>query len=77
MMDYASPEDSVVVGDKLALIQVEFEALQRHAIERKKILDDGYKQVRMLLVHTLQKFNNNRDPSSGELPLQTVNPRTT
>lgn len=41
MMDNCSPEDAVVVGNKLAQITSSFESLQRAAAARKRLLDDG------------------------------------
>ena len=41
MMDNCSPEDAKVVGKKLAQIVSSFEALQRAAVVRKRVLDDG------------------------------------
>ena len=45
MMDNASPEDSVIIGDRLAQITAAFEALQRNAAARRRALEHGLAQA--------------------------------
>ena len=45
MMDNASLEDSVIVGDRLAQITAAFEALQRNAATRRRALEHGLAQA--------------------------------
>ena len=45
MMDNASLEDSVIVGDRLAQITAAFEALQRNAATRRRALEYGLAQA--------------------------------
>ena len=45
MMDNASPEDSVTIGSRLAQVTAAFEALQKSAATRRRLLEYGLKQA--------------------------------
>ena len=46
MSENASPEDSLALSDRTAQVQSAFEALERNAAARKRVLTDGLEQVR-------------------------------
>ena len=45
MSENASPEDSLALSDRTAQVQSAFEALERNAAARKRVLTDGLEQV--------------------------------
>ena len=45
-MSGASPEDCVLIGDRLAHIQSNYESLQRHALGKIRTLNEGLERVK-------------------------------
>ena len=39
------PEDSLALGDKMAGLKAAYEALERNIVARRRVLEDGLKQV--------------------------------
>ena len=39
------PEDSLALGDKMAVLKAAYEALERNIVARRRVLEDGLKQV--------------------------------
>lgn len=59
MMTGASPENCLLVGDRLAQIQSAYESLQRHGFGKMQSLRDSFKRV--------QEFNGNHLAIMDEL----------
>ena len=45
MMGGASPEDCILIGDRLAQIQANYEIIQRQLLGRMQALKEGLKKV--------------------------------
>ena len=53
MMGGASPNDCVLIGDRLAQVQSSVDSLQRTALTRTKLLKDGLSNVSTIHVHVV------------------------